>query len=268
MLHVLKKTKKEFWLESEYRTVFQPKTIEAQTLKNEIKTGVENLLVENGELLSAEFSEKQSAKKGFYDIENVLFYNVGAKCFSKLVNHGLVFFKTDLPESASALYQYKYSVIEKPTLEYGQEIALLNDILFEGSWKGKKPDYFWKSLKKNGDKITVHKSLGEGKYALDLFVEKPEVERINLSTVMKPLLDGLICALHKGAFPLEKEAELCEKWKCDSSWIRNEEGVLWAREYYKGRAWNPADDECEAVSIRLENSKDGQWHLSGRILTK
>ena len=75
----------EVWSES--RLPFEPKGW-LLDMRNSVKSAVKGMKAENEAMLHALFASDQ---EGFYDVENVLIYNVGGGAFANLCRKGLCF---------------------------------------------------------------------------------------------------------------------------------------------------------------------------------
>lgn len=101
----------------------------------------------------------------------------------------------------------------------------------------------------------------------------------NLAAVIKPLLDGIICAFHahngtnnsivtwRLAARLGERKSVIENMLMDqSSAILGTRNLL--HPFGKGIQWNPADDFCIAAKILLEDyMEESAWALDGEIFT-
>lgn len=262
------KNMKKFQIEKDIRTVFQPKTNEQKVLRQAIQ-GELNALEkpQEGELLVGELLTGKEKSNAIYDVENVLFYNIGTRCFTTLTKNGLAFFKKTDAERGETFYQYRYSLQKDVRLSYQKMLVHIEKFAFEGSCQGKKADYFWRAVKQNSNKISVFEWLTQARdFAVTLTLYKPATKNFNTVTLVKPLLDGLISAMHRGEFTDEEKNFLSKKFGCCLEWIENKEkGALWARKYYLGRSWNPEDERCVAVVLDIQPSQDEKWYLEGAL---
>lgn len=269
-INVIESNSKNFEVISSLRTVFEPKTPELIEIRDVIRKGIQGLLVGNNEILMAEFTDNTGLDE-LYDIENVLFYNIGTGRFTPLTQNGIVFLKKGANEFDYD-YSYKYSVvsIEKFNKESEKPIACFNDIIFDKRLSNYKATSFWKAFKENSDKILIFDTINKPQeYGFLLEVKVPEGKSVNFAAVIKPLLDGLISALHESDFSNEEANIISDKIDSTASLItENNCAVLWKRKFYKGRAWNPADEYCTKVVLRVETSNDNKTHLSGQIFRK
>ena len=100
-----------------------------------------------------------------------------------------------------------------------------------------------------------------------MHIELSKGKEINLAAIMKPMLDGIICAFH----PADRDlSSFCEELCCSESQLRGDDKcVLLPREYLyyyrSGIKWNPEDDKCKKVLITVSRSNNRNVLLSGNI---
>ncbi len=249
--------------------------------RNELIQGIKSLICSDNRILYGRYGSSDT-ENTFFDVENILFYNIGTGNFKELVKNGIAFSSFNNEEIESILREenfkysciYEYSIINPDSLSVDDEksLAIWKDSLV-CSFKGSKPLDYWKAIQDAKQDIIIYDNIdcnNNDVFGLDLTVYIPNGLSINIVTSMKPFLDGLICAFH-GSYNMESDLEyLMEKLECDENTMRNSYlNILGNRQYvYKYRnniKWNPADDLCKTVMIRLENSFDSNWRLSGRI---
>lgn len=146
-------------------------------------------------LLVAEFSQNSDE---VFDLENVLFYNVGAAHFRHLSTQGLAFRRTapssrrhkfeDFSSSACSTYGIQKEVDWlrdlRPVADFALELSRL-------SADTKPHDVWWATnIIRYGDVVL-------GDYGLELAVTPPEGHRSNPANYIKPLLDGITCAFQR-----------------------------------------------------------------------
>ena len=267
---VIESNNKIFEVVSSLRTVFEPKTCELLEIRDIIRNGVQGLVVEENEILAIEFTDNTRVDS-LYDIENVLIYNIGTGLFSSLTANGLVFQKKEATIEEFD-YHYKYSIISSQNIVETNEktIAYFNDIIFENRLTSYKATSFWKAIKESAKRIVVIDRIkSEKPYGFSINLSIPKNSKMNLATIIKPFLDGLISALHEADFTNEEALSISKKIGISADLImENCCDVLWKRKYYKGRAWNPADEYCTKVIVSVTTSNDNNSHLSGTIFVR
>lgn len=249
-------------------------------LKSDLIKEIKNLQPFDNCILQARYGTTE--KKSFYDVENVLFYNIGTTHFKPFTKQGVTFSVVDEQEIDKLRKKWKIPVEYTHYYEY-QLTATKNensftDLLaqFENiplKCLGLKPANSWKTIKNEESKIQVYDKIDCEKkdtFALVLNIEKPKDVQFNIMTAMKPLLDGLICAFHSSQFS-EDELEYfskilnCKKEILNSASINvlGERTSRYIQIYRNNVKWNPADDLCNYVYISISNGTS--WSLSGKI---
>lgn len=278
-----KREKNSFILFSKFRVPFDiPKSysLRIKTLKNTIIQAVKDLQPTDDCLLQAKYGTTN--KKTFYDVENVLFYNIGTANFNDLTKKGVVFSSISDIEVDAVRKKYnisdEYSDYYEYTLIPKNNLQNFEDLLVEFKkiplkCIGLHPTTVWKSLKAHKERFDVLEKIETNEkntFAIILNIEKPQSERFNVMTAMKPLLDGLICSLHSSEFNETELKYFTDILKCDREVLTsNDISVLGDRKgnfiqvYRKNVKWNPADDLCDYVSINIIEGEN--WSLSGKI---
>lgn len=272
----------EVW--SNTRLPFEPKGW-LLDMKNDIRKAVKSMQGIDNTALHALYV---SGEDGFCDVENILLYNVGTGAFTDLCRRGLCFERLiDEPRQpeygvGKFLHYHRYSMIdlEAGPLYWAKEKSLAN-------WNGVscpalrgelKPHSFWYALKKA--EINIYgKFEGSEYFGLELKINAPKGTRVNLAAVIKPLLDGTICALHghEGTINPVVVGRLAQRIGekeiiVENMLIDRATAILGTRNlihtFGKGFQWNPADDLCIVTKVLLEdNIEDTTWSLDGEIFT-
>lgn len=252
------------------------------SFRNELISAIKELSPNENQILIGKYGSTDKINI-FFDVENILFYNIGTGNFKHTVFNGISFSSFNEQEIEQILGEYgnEYSCIyEYSVIDKNENIFSKDDLI--ASWNqinmckflGSKPTDYWCAIKSNQDKIQVFDSIDTNNndlFGLDLIIYVPNGKSVNIATAMKPFLDGLICAFH-GEANMETDFDyLQEKVGCTENWLHNHTlSVLGTRQYlYKYRdniKWNPADDLCKTVRITIESSNDENWKLSGRII--
>lgn len=251
--------------------------------KDDLLFAIRTLSINENSVISARYGTTND-KKQFYDLENVLFYNIGTANFKNLTKKGIAFAKAPqqdilhkrnewgLPAEYEHYYEYTVCSPEKVGC-FGEPIAYWNNVPF-CKCKGLSPLDAWNAMCNARKDIQKQKSIdcrAGDEFSLDLTLEKPRGVEFNIATAMKPLLDGIISALHGGLFDEDIISLLAEKLSCTRDQIINVGmNVLGKRDYIQkypraknGIKWNPADERCKSVSIQFVDGDE--WRLSGRI---
>lgn len=218
----------------------------------------------------------------FFDLENVLFYNIGAASFSQIAAYRI--FAENLSQQAvnekdneSALpHCYTYKICDAATCkDFWKNRSLAAEwepVPVSASFSKNKAIDYWQALRENPDKIKLHHKISGSPFGVKIKLSIPKAKSVNLTSVVKPLLDGIICAFHSADNRLQKE--------CGSiaSRLGVSEQLLLCTDYdilgacrfiypYRGTSvkWNPQDDRCLAFEIEAEHSDDDTCRFSGEI---
>ncbi len=181
-----------FW--SAQRLPFEPKG-EMRVLREELRSAVGGLTVGSGGVLTATLI---SQDPGFFDVENVLLYNVGTGSFGALATRGVRFvrIRSSVPAAPDGM-QYAYHHIYSTVAE---DLASPGDVWREWEFPlgnlnstSKPHDVWWAATSTQGH-------VGAARVApFGLHITLPGSVRGNLAALVKPLLDGVSPELAKPA---------------------------------------------------------------------
>lgn len=264
---------------------------EAYRLKYHIYHEVQSLRTNNNVLLSTYAGNSPENS----DIENLLFYNIGTGAFSKVFQSSKemkqVAFKMDsTSQENQSSHKYKYEVVcsknvEKDNLCGKTLIAKWQDVPI-GPKQGKddKPDRYYAALRSASVRVTNDASDEPGKnevmlcglercdetaFGIKITLTVPESNKTTHPvSVMKHLLDGVICAFHGEKGETEqmlKEKFKDEELKCQADWpILGNQDYL--RKYGNGFKWYPADEANRLKFGWIIVKCDGkEYKMSGEI---
>lgn len=246
----------ELW--SARRLPYQPKGW-LLNMRNELHSAIERINEDSNSILHAVYQTNQS---GFFDAENVLIYNIGPAAFRKLCSKGLCIEsgKVQPPKLPSNIdiapkHYHRYAVVpqnaSKPLFwEKGSTLASWSKVPCPPLKGDLKPHQIWYEMKRAPTK--VHKQTPPDYYGIEIQIKVPQGKRINLASVIKPLIDGVICSFHA-----HDGAQLAEVTRMLSTMLKGEytgledlnmakdRSILGARKllfpYRQGVMWNPAD---------------------------
>jgi hypothetical protein len=195
----------------------------------------------------------------FFDVENILLYNIGAGAFQHLARNGLRFRRQQgpvppRPDGAAASHYHRYSIVEQ--VEDDGDCDVLARFRFQLPVLSSetKPHTVWWALK-SGEVDIVRKDQHDGAFGLHVELGVAKEARLNLASIIKPLFDGIICGLQADDGSVDPEAvvrlatllhvgrEEVVPALCDAGRAVIAGGNLVAR-YRNGVKWNPADDRC------------------------
>lgn len=260
-------------------------------LKYHIYEEVQSLCVDDNKVLLASYGGKAPDKN--YDLENKLLYNIGTGAFSSIFKNfpkQIVFKTNDGPvdEKSPYRYLYKYEVVPSEVVEaLGRKTLIAKWNVTIGSTLPKQAEEYYLALRtairnsrvesQNKDEPDENEVMlcglercDETAFGIKITLTVPESNKTtHPGSVMKHLLDGVICAFHgeKGetAQMLQEKFE-GEKVTCQTDWhILGDQDYL--RKYGNGFKWYPADeaDRLQFGWIVVEQGKDNKYKMSGKI---
>ena len=267
-----------FEIESEKYVPFSNLKIEHQCLKYIIKNEVNDLYKRNkgnNKILLASYRGKMPQNA---DIENMLFYNIGtglfAKFFSGKKTQQAAFWVEDNNDGQHIKYRYEINNIPKNIADKLENpLAKWENITIgNGNTLPEKPDEYFTALRTNinNNEITINsKEQCKTSFGIKITLTVPESNKTTHPvSVMKHLLDGVICAFHgeKGetAQMLQEKFE-GEKVTCQTDWhILGDQDYL--RKYRNGFKWYPADEANRLKFGWIIVKCDGkEYKMSGEI---
>lgn len=219
-----------------------------------------------------------------YDLENVLFYDIGTGWFRQSSVNGFYFTdyspeeilrmqaENGIPREFSHGFTYRFQPAERslPRMK-GELLAAWEPIPIFPVTTSCRPLDYWQWVKKNLSSFKVARREYQGPFSVHLVLDAPKIDGINTTSLAKGLLDGLVCAFHSAADTMCLP-NLCSQFNCPVHWLENTQTApLGRREYirpYRGNSfiWNPADDKCKECSLQVRYNCD-QWRLEGFIAT-
>lgn len=257
----------DFYIPFEIRHDPSEKNAQVRNFKARLCAAIKMLRPQDGEVLFAQYAE-DGGKNRFFDLENMLFYNLGASPFADCAVHGISF--SSLPDQAALCRQNgvrerKYAYIYQ-CLPLSAAESRFAALPLMAEWRGvpldchepNRPEKYWKALRRAGDSVTAFdytESPAANSFALKIALDLPK--QVKLANTIKPLLDGVICAFHgEDARCLEYLADFCVRQRCEELSIPGPfPPVLgkraYIRPYRNGRSfqWDPADDLCKLALV-------------------
>lgn len=254
-------------------------------MRNSLFSEIKKLNIKNDSALYAIYSSKE---KGFFDVENVLFYNVGAGAFKEICQNDLVFERTEKspPEISQELlkspnHYQGYFIMNKdqlsPFWKKRQTIASWSNVPCPPLKVSTKAEKIWEVMKKVD--IQLKRPQSVKRFGMSVDIKAPEGTKTNLSSLVKPLLDGIISSFHSHEVIKSNETVdiLSNRIGVDQSkikeWLYDSiNDVLGKRNlvylFRNNIKWNPADDLCLTTSLHFDDSLDEEnWLLSGEIFS-
>ena len=265
---------------SSKRLSFEPKG-ELLEMRDELRNRLKLLSGENRNLHAI----YKSLDNGFFDVENVLFYNVGLSAFSHLDIKTLLFERVFLPPPQCNEERFEHYQSYALTYQNGCESSHWQRHSILAKWEGVpipilksdiKPHSIWFSLK-NGKRV-IFQSEKTSSYGLKLTINEPKDSRIKVVTILKPLLDGIVSAFHhhdktdlnEVIFRLKKLISIPEE-EITQALLDVRTSILGVRNfvqlYRDNIKWNPEDDAFHYVKIKIKSSKLDEYSIDGEIFS-
>jgi hypothetical protein len=224
------------------------------------------------------------------DVENLLFYNVGASAFRTLAKDALRFERRNAPPPTpparldfEARHHIRYEVkrAEHSLFHHTNADALVASTGADCMASRQLRDLagLWR-LFKTGMVISAGSTLLQGNsFSVQFTISAPERHRFNLTDVVKPLTDAFISALHcyEGVHLEEVACRVSTFLNCPPQIARellldSHSALLGPRAVphlrAKGLQWSPADDGLIACEIIRDTSPaDGSIEVRGRLFS-
>lgn len=272
------------------RLTFEPKGWIKQ-LRDDLRQALLSLRSQNEGLLRAVYSTNVPSSSEF-DVENILFYNVGAGAFRHLCQMGLSFehLSTQPPEcpvtlSTDEVHYHSYSLFPpSSTIRDADSRAVVSwtSIDCPPLRSDLKPLPIWFVSRKALLKQTPYFATNSvDSYRLRIHIKVPGGTSVNAAGVCKPILDGVVSAFHhyigkpsdqvlsmihelllQDGYQSTRE-EICDLLTDPSVAILGERRLV---DLYRGSIkWNPADHRCVAALLTVDESCDSKWSITGEI---
>ncbi len=243
------------------RLAFEPKGWQV-AFRADLRAALRSLRPQRGRGLVVTYA---TPDQGFVDLENVLLYNVGQGCISHLLDDGLSCRRITSPDG---LHHVRYQVAGLP----GQSTAVPVGHV-DSTWQGPLPisvAEWWAQLRPGTRAAAMQEELP--RFDLDVTLTGPGLSGVRMGGALKSLLDGLVACFnaHDGSNH-DRLADLIfvsgpgdTTWRslCDTSTALLGVRPL-IRTYRGGLAWNPADERCDAFTIRPSSSE--RWALQANV---
>lgn len=251
--------------------------------RNELRAALARLCCEPGELLVAVYA---SAHEAFFDVENVLFYNVGPAFLKGAGRYGVRYERgyqmppppQPLPWSAGHYHRYNLGAATGGFENWGRGAVIAR-------WHAETHDRgdlfdctrLWFLLKTRGH-LTVFQQAEGQPFILRLLITATPKDAPAATDVLKPVSDGIVSAFH--CHNGQNEAELCSRLATRttagpdllrtflgdrSTAVLGTRRLLWP--FRTGVQWNPADDLCVAAELRvLPVAGQDYYTMQGELL--
>lgn len=258
-----------FELSSDIRLPFQPKK-EALALREKIRRNLKRFVSQKYNHLNALLASNEQA---FFDVENVLFYNVGAGAFAHLMLDEISFALEKSADGQEKKYKYFYGLCDEKSSSAESATMVEFSFCIDKMTSDMKPLDYWHAFKQG--EIKLIDSVNPKEFGLFVNIIAPQKNR-NLSGIIKPLLDGIIAAFHYQNLVDQKVlVSMAEKLQIDRELVLQELSchgyeILGERHlvssYRKGIKWNPEDEKCTKVNIRQKQAPIETITISGKVV--
>lgn len=251
--------------------------------RNDLRTAIHSLQSHPGQILHAIYATPQS---GLCDIENILFYNVGTSHFASLMTNGLRFERSysypdpPYPLSTPHLHYHHYTMEDAHNDFSGWQtsklVAAWENIEIPRSIRKITATNIWYRLRSHPLKIFQLPEHPLAQFGLCITVTVPDTTTITLAPLIKPIIDGVVSALHayRGTEIEQISRHLGLELGQTPAMIANllqqpdraplgERQVV--RTYRNSVKWDPADELCLAAELFLQPYTGKDWLLSGKL---
>ncbi len=245
-------------------------------LKQELREALKNMQPEPYDGLYASYQARQSH---FCDIENVLLYNVGSGAFSHLSAPSICiegkFASQDQAVREDLPHLYHYELSQQPTFKCWKPRQTIVQWTGENLSRMEQTSaFFWYYIKNAQHSISFKQSTE--KFGIHVLIRTPR-RSLNIASMIKPMLDGIICAYHKHDHLINDQVYRVlshhlgiSEDKIDLLLKDEQLNVLGSRSllqsYRNGVKWNPADEHCLAIKVEVEHLAES-WRVDGQLFT-
>lgn len=261
---IRKDEKNHILVHSEIRTQFQPKG-QVKEFQEFIKKHLKRLTGFDQTHLQANLITNDN---NFFDVENIVNYNIGPRSFGHLNLDSYGIKKIIVKEGKPYFYEYEYRTSQFTSSEISNsDEAIIQNFEFEINkiTSDTKATKYWLAYK-NGRTKKLKENYS-GTFGMRIEIETSK--RIsNLSSVVKQLIDGIICGFQYQIAVDERiidclSEQLNEKSEVISRYLRDKDNSIMGeniiiRKRGKGVILNPIDDLCIDIYIyqRYTNCKE------------
>ena len=257
---------------SEERLNFEPKDWR-KDFKKDLSIAIKELDTD-GEVFKAKLITEE---KGFFDVENILFYNLGTANFKRL-DTKWVWFSLEIGENFhNKKYVHEYGFVDSIPEINEDIIAEWSNIIIEKPTTGRKPLDYWLPFKQSNS-IKTNCVNYSGEFGLSIKIDKPKNAVLNIINIQKPLLDGIISVFHEATQVAKDIIEyIASKTyysveEIESFVSNNKIAVLPQRDiiqkYREGIKWNPQDEKCTDVRIVVRDTEAQFYKISGYMFKR
>lgn len=250
----------DLWLHR--RFPFEPKG-DLVNFRTQVREAIRSLRRPPGSVLCATYS---SVDESVCDVENVLIYNIGPSVFADSSRRGLRLVRSWTAPNASPLghsfgHHHRYCFTDPPRQPTAPGATEFSFTLTSLSGSTKPHEIWWRATAASRAAATPI----TGRFTLH--IEIGASDRLhNVANVIKPLLDGIVCAMHSERhFDVEAVERLARATTWDTAEIRKRlsappNPTLGSRRllnvYRDFVKWDPADDRCDDCTVLLTEASE------------
>lgn len=265
----------EYYIPFEINKSDSQKAQMIQSFNNELVGRIHNFqILASREVLFAKYGE--IGKPRFYDIENMCIYNIGTSTFSHCCPTDIAFLEMPIQEIKEI--QNKLGATEAQKCIYAYELVLREELEYLckskqliAGWShididtnlANTPRRYWESIRRQFERVYVHQPLINplrDHFGFQVTIHVPK--QLLPAGVMKPLLDGVVCAFH-GRDGIDDILQTItqDSFERMVNSAENNIALLGNRNYVQpyrdGFKWNPADERLKFawVSVVTEECK-------------
>jgi len=233
-------------------------TGEVAVARKQLVAAIRRLDVPDDTLFHASY---HSLDEAFFDLENVLFYNVGPGSFASVARNGLEFGRIrqappPAPSGERFAHYHEYTFVERVAIgPMDRESSFVFPLPILSS-STKTHEVWWHAA----SALPMNIPPVEGLFRLRVDVGVP-YRITNVAAVLKSLLDGIVSALHYDPQP---PASTLQRLSSRTNWVAPEirrrltnppNPVLGSRRVVGNHRdfvkWDPADDRCESCVLTI-----------------
>ena len=253
-----------------------------QSFGDELTRSINNLqIVASREVFIAKYGE--IGKPRFYDIENMCIYNLGTSTFSHCCHTDIAFSEMSIKETEERRkkigateeqrFVYAYELVLREELEY-----ICNSKQLIAGWShidldmnlANTPRRYWESIRRQYERVYVHQALCDpirDHFGIQVMVHL--ARQVLPAGVMKPLLDGIVCAFH-GRDGIDGILNTITQDAFEKMVVAAENNIAllgkrnYVRPYREGFKWNPADERLKFAWVSVV-TEDCEPYFEGKL---
>jgi len=254
-------------------------------LRKDIRDGIHALPENPDGVLHAICGTPQQPNEK-WDVENILFYNVGTSYFAPLARRGVRFERAfSYPSPPQPLGTQNIAYHRYTTASLDEEFAYWKSSQLLARWTNieiprlsasSKPASIWHRMVASPMEIVARPEVPPPRFGLTVMIAAPaSVGTVNTVDVLKPLIDGLVSSFqaHDGE-PDEVSRRTATELGIDRQTVasllcQRDRALLGARQLVvlraQGVTWQPNDHLLLAAEVRVHTHPGTQWLVSGAL---